>query len=107
VPRRLSIRLEAVFWVVSVLIIVSGLYNFDALKYKGLLKICFCIATTLVLVTSAMMFYALYQMKQTIQRMPRMKKAVNVKRMFNHSLSYIIYMSVYILYSAIYFFGDD
>jgi hypothetical protein len=103
----MSIGLEAVFWIVSVLIMISGLYNFDSLKYKVLLKISFCIATVLVLVTSAMMFYALYQMKQTIQRMPRMKKAVNVKRMFNHSLAYIIYMSAYILDSAIYFFGDD
>jgi len=92
---------------VSVLIVVSGLYNFEAFQEIKVLLSLFVISTTLIIIIAAMMFYALYKMKKTIERMPGMKKGLNVKRMINHSIAYIIYTSTYVIDCAIYFFGDE
>jgi len=106
VPRKLSILLEALFWIVSVLIIVSGFYNFEYYRNFKMVIIFFVISTTLMIIIASMMFYALYKMKKTIEQMPRMKKGINVKRMINHSIAYIIYNSTYLIDTIIYIFGD-
>jgi high-affinity Fe2+/Pb2+ permease len=66
----------------------------------------FVISTTLMIIIASMMFYALYKMKKTIEQMPRMKKGINVKRMINHSIAYIIYNSTYLIDTIFYIFGD-
>lgn len=85
----------------------SAFFVFLQFKHWDLAKVFFVVSAALVLGISVVMFLALYKMKQTIQRMPRLKRSLNVQRMCNHSLAYIIYMGSYITETAIFYFGSD
>ena len=101
IPKRMKVLNTAFFWSVTLLICTCALFVFFEETQRTLYKTLFIVSSCLVVLTSLTMWISLYRMKKTIDTMPRLKKDLNVGRMFNHSLAFFLYVSMYVAFTII------